>query len=122
MNDQIPTRQAQRIPSAHAGETFIGISDWLSGFLYLTIKTVLHMLPAMTSRRPPFFIGCGAGFAGDRCDAAIPVVQTLAKHGGPAALMFETLAERTLALAQLRHRDNPDSGWEPTSSDSSLRC
>ena len=45
-------------------------------------------------------IGCGAGFSGDRVDAAIPVVATLAKKEGPKYLIFETLAERTLALAQ----------------------
>ena len=59
-------------------------------------------------------IGCGAGFSGDRWDAAVPVVRTLVKHGGPAALMFETLAERTLALAQLQRRRDPQSGWEPS--------
>ncbi|MBP0500664.1 acyclic terpene utilization AtuA family protein, partial [Mycobacterium tuberculosis] len=32
---------------------------------------------------------------------------------GPAALIFETLAERTLALAQLARRSNPDHGYEP---------
>src|SRR3954471_11224676 len=59
-------------------------------------------------------IGCGAGFSGDRWDAAVPVVKTLRKPGGPAVLMFETLAERTLALAQLKRRQEPDSGWEPS--------
>src|SRR5688500_8568032 len=62
---------------------------------------------------PPIRIGCGAGFAGDRWDAAVPVVRSLVRHGGPAALMFVTLAERTLALAQLRRRQDPESGWEP---------
>lgn len=59
-------------------------------------------------------IGCGAGFSGDRWDAAVPVVRTLARAGGPAVLMYETLAERTLALAQLQRRRDPDSGWEPS--------
>lgn len=59
-------------------------------------------------------IGCGAGFSGDRWDAAVPVVRTLAALGGPAVLMFETLAERTLALAQLQRRQDPDAGWEPS--------
>ena len=63
---------------------------------------------------PPLRIGCGAGFSGDRWDAAVAVVETLARAGGPAVLMFETLAERTLALAQLQRRTNPDSGWEPS--------
>jgi len=59
-------------------------------------------------------IGCGAGFAGDRWDAAVPVVETLVAAGGPAVLMFETLAERTLALAQLQRREHPERGWEPS--------
>ena len=52
----------------------------------------------------PLLIGCGAGFSGDRTDAAAPVVRTLAARGGPACIIFETLAERTLALAQLARR------------------
>lgn len=64
--------------------------------------------------RPPLHIGCGAGFSGDRWDAAVPVVATLRASGAPAVLMFETLAERTLALAQLQRRRDPDSGWEPS--------
>lgn len=65
----------------------------------------------------PLFIGSAAGFSGDRVDAAGPVVDTLvrrlAERGGSAALIFETLAERTLALAQLRRRADPQSGYEP---------
>jgi hypothetical protein len=59
-------------------------------------------------------IGCGAGFSGDRWDAAVPVVKTLAASPGPAYLIFETLAERTLALAQLRRRQDSSAGYEPT--------
>src|SRR5687768_10882974 len=62
---------------------------------------------------PDLLIGCGAGFSGDRTDAALPVVKTLAARGGPACLMFETLAERTLALAQLARRQSPSRGYEP---------
>ncbi|WP_454724336.1 MULTISPECIES: acyclic terpene utilization AtuA family protein [Cupriavidus] len=58
-------------------------------------------------------IGCGAGFSGDRTDAALPVVRTMIAAGGPAVLMFETLAERTLALAQLARRADPVRGYEP---------
>lgn len=58
-------------------------------------------------------IGCGAGFSGDRWDAAGPVVDTLIERGGPAALIFETLAERTLAAAQLARRRDPEAGYEP---------
>src|SRR5688572_24045299 len=58
-------------------------------------------------------IGCAAGFSGDRTDAAAPVVRSLIAAGGPAVLIFETLAERTLALAQLARRADPDAGYEP---------
>src|SRR5690606_4382980 len=59
------------------------------------------------------FVGCGAGFSGDRIDAPLPVVRTLIRSGAPAAIMFETLGERTLALAQLARLENPDRGYEP---------
>jgi len=62
---------------------------------------------------PTFLVGCGAGFSGDRTDAALPVVRTLAARGGPACIVFETLAERTLALAQLARRRDPGAGYEP---------
>lgn len=58
-------------------------------------------------------VGCGAGFSGDRVDAAIPVVKTLIARGGPSALMFENLAERTLAHQHLIRRAQPDLGYEP---------
>lgn len=57
-------------------------------------------------------IGCAAGFSGDRTDAALPVVRALIGSGGPAVLIFETLAERTLALAQLARRTDPQAGFE----------
>lgn len=59
------------------------------------------------------FIGAGAGFAGDRSDAAGPVVEALAGCDGPRFLMYETLAERTLALCQLERRQNPERGYSP---------
>ncbi|MDQ2147929.1 acyclic terpene utilization AtuA family protein [Alcaligenaceae bacterium C4P045] len=58
-------------------------------------------------------VGAGAGFSGDRVDAPGPVVDTLIAHDGPRALIFEMLAERTLALRQLMRQDDPDSGYEP---------
>ena len=61
----------------------------------------------------PLRIGCAAGFSGDRTDGAAPVVRALIDAGGPAVLIFETLAERTLALAQLARRENPRAGYEP---------
>lgn len=62
---------------------------------------------------PHLLIGCAAGFSGDRTDAALPVVRELIRRGQPAVLMFETLAERTLALAQLARRNQPEAGYEP---------
>ncbi len=58
-------------------------------------------------------IGCGAGFSGDRVDASIPVVESLTGRDGPRYLIFETLAERTLALAQKHRRKDPDGGYSP---------
>ena len=60
-----------------------------------------------------FRLGNASGFSGDRVDAAGPVVDTLIELGGPSALFFETLAERTVALAQLEKRKNPERGYEP---------
>ena len=60
----------------------------------------------------PLRIGCAAGFSGDRTDAAGPVVDALIASGGPSVLIFETLAERTLALAQLARKSDPDAGLE----------
>ncbi|MGB6105255.1 MAG: acyclic terpene utilization AtuA family protein [Pusillimonas sp.] len=58
-------------------------------------------------------VGCGAGFSGDRLDAALPVVNTLIRRALPAALIFENLAERTLAFAQIARSQNPALGYEP---------
>lgn len=72
----------------------------------------------MKNTQAPLLIGCAAGFSGDRTDAAGPVVSTLlgrlaANPQQRAFLIFETLAERTLALAQLRRRADPQTGFEP---------
>jgi hypothetical protein len=56
-----------------------------------------------------FRIGSGAGYAGDRIDPA----QALAEHGRLHALVFECLAERTIALAQLRRLKDPAQGFDP---------
>lgn len=57
----------------------------------------------------PFRIGAGAGYAGDRIDPA----QALAERGELNALVFECLAERTIALAQLRRSTDPQAGFDP---------
>ncbi len=54
-------------------------------------------------------IGSGAGYAGDRIDPA----QDLAQRGALNALVFECLAERTIALAQLRRQADPATGFDP---------
>ncbi len=59
------------------------------------------------------YIGCGAGFSGDRFDAAVPVVNTLATCDGARFLIFEVLAERTLAIAQRLRMKDPQAGYSP---------
>jgi hypothetical protein len=53
-------------------------------------------------------IGCGAGFQGDRLEPAL----ILAEHGRLDYLMLECLAERTIALAQLRRMNDPAAGYD----------
>ena len=53
-------------------------------------------------------IGCGAGFAGDRIDPAIE----LATKGDLHYLVFECLAERTIALAQQAKARDPSLGYD----------
>ena len=53
-------------------------------------------------------IGGGAGFAGDRLDAPME----LAERGALDYLVLECLAERTIALAQLRRRRDPTAGFD----------
>jgi hypothetical protein len=59
------------------------------------------------------YIGSGAGFAGDRLDAAVPVVATLQQRNGPRYLIYEVMGERTLAIAQRIKMRNPDEGYSP---------
>jgi hypothetical protein len=54
-------------------------------------------------------IGSGAGYSGDRIDPA----QALAERGDLDVLVFECLAERTIALAQLRRSREPGHGYDP---------
>ena len=58
-------------------------------------------------------IGCGAGFMGDRFDASLPILRSMETRDGPKFLMFEVLAERTLAVAQNLKRDDPSKGYSP---------
>ena len=54
-------------------------------------------------------IGCGAGFSGDRIEPAVE----LAAKGDLNYLVFECLAERTIALAQQAKARDPKSGYDP---------
>lgn len=53
-------------------------------------------------------IGCGAGFANDRIDAAV----ALAERVDLDYLALECLGERTVAFAQLRKLGNPKHGYD----------
>ncbi len=64
----------------------------------------------MTRPAPaPIRIGCGAGYSGDRIEPAIE----LATHGNLDYLVFECLAERTIALAQQARRRDASAGYDP---------
>ncbi|MDG6402319.1 DUF1446 domain-containing protein [Pseudomonas quasicaspiana] len=54
-------------------------------------------------------IGSGAGYSGDRIEPAVE----LAEHGDLDYLVFECLAERTIALAQQARLANPETGYDP---------
>jgi hypothetical protein len=54
-------------------------------------------------------IGSGAGYSGDRIEPAVE----LAQRGSIAYLIFECLAERTIALAQQSKRANSSEGYDP---------
>ncbi|BBU32852.1 ABC transporter substrate-binding protein (plasmid) [Burkholderia sp. THE68] len=54
-------------------------------------------------------IGAGAGYSGDRIEPAVE----LAEHGALDYLVFECLAERTIAIAQQARRNDPDHGYDP---------
>jgi hypothetical protein len=54
-------------------------------------------------------IGSGAGYSGDRIEPAVE----LAESGDLDYLVFECLAERTIALAQQERLKNPDAGFDP---------
>ena len=54
-------------------------------------------------------IGCGAGFSNDRIEPA----RDLAERGALDFLVFECLAERTLAQAHAARRLDPAAGFDP---------
>lgn len=54
-------------------------------------------------------IGSGAGYSGDRIEPAVE----LAEKGDIDYLIFECLAERTIAIAQRAKMKDPDTGYDP---------
>lgn len=54
-------------------------------------------------------IGCGAGYSGDRIEPAVE----LATKGDLQYLVFECLAERTIAIAQQAKAADPHAGFDP---------
>ncbi|WP_226455044.1 acyclic terpene utilization AtuA family protein [Pseudomonas sp. AF03-9] len=54
-------------------------------------------------------IGSGAGYSGDRIEPAVE----LAEQGDLDYLVFECLAERTIALAQQARISDPEGGYDP---------
>ena len=59
--------------------------------------------------KTPLRIGTGAAFSGDRIDPAL----VLAERGDLDFHVFECLAERTIALAQLAKRRDASKGYDP---------
>jgi hypothetical protein len=57
---------------------------------------------------PRLHLGCGSAYANDRLE---PAAQ-LADSGRVGYLGFDCLAERTMALAQLRRRADPAAGQD----------
>ena len=65
----------------------------------------IRVSPAVRTLR----IGSGAGYSGDRIEPALE----LAEHGALDYLVFECLAERTIALAQQVRQRDPAGGYDP---------
>jgi hypothetical protein len=63
----------------------------------------------MKPRKSNIRIGSGAGFSGDLLEPAIE----LAEKGNLDYLVFECLAERTIALAQLQKLKHSNKGYDP---------
>lgn len=53
-------------------------------------------------------IGSGAGYSDDRLQPALDIIQ----HGEVDYIVFECLAERTIAIAQQRKMNNPKQGYD----------
>ena len=65
--------------------------------------------PRTRTSGAPFRIGCGAGYAGDRIEPAVELVE----RGELDVIVFECLAERTIALAQQAKARDQRLGFDP---------
>nr|WP_241017312.1 acyclic terpene utilization AtuA family protein [Paraburkholderia sp. Ac-20342] len=72
-----------------------------------TLRGTLAVVTTSSHRRVR--IGAGAGYSGDRIEPAVE----LATHGALDYLVYECLAERTIALAQQARRNDPELGYDP---------
>ena len=63
----------------------------------------------VTQRQHVVRIGAGAGYSGDRIEPAVE----LAERGALDYLVFECLAERTIAIAQQARSKDPERGYDP---------
>ena len=72
----------------------------------MTLRRALRAVVELAARR----IGGGAGSAEDR----IPPALQLAQHGKLDYLVFECLAERTIAREQLSKTKDPEAGYTPS--------
>ena len=66
-------------------------------------------MPGFSLNSDRIRIGCGAGYAGDRWEPALECVE----RGNIDYLVYETLAERTIALGQLEKLRDPARGYNP---------
>jgi hypothetical protein len=57
----------------------------------------------------PLRLGCGAGYSGDRIEPAVELVE----RGDLDVIVFECLAERTIALAHQAKARDPGAGFDP---------
>jgi hypothetical protein len=65
--------------------------------------------PGQNARRDTVRVGAGAGYAGDRWEPALELVE----KGGIDYLVFECLAERTIAREAVTKLRNPELGYNP---------
>lgn len=72
----------------------------------------------MTKPERTIRIGSGAGYSGDRIEPAVDLI----RDGNLDYIVFECLAERTIALAQLQKMRNPELGYDPLLEDRMRAC